>query len=137
MTCVNSALPLELKYENVTVSQDSKVVVRGIALEVGTPKQIMAMGVNTYWAFTGVTAATDCVSANNDSCIGAMHGVFNASLSQTYHPTTKEGWNGTWNTYDNYPDSFTYFNDILACGNNISFANFPFIEHENTDQGCK
>ncbi|KIW68716.1 hypothetical protein PV04_04640 [Phialophora macrospora] len=124
MTCANTASPLLLRWTNITVSSDNRALSRGIALELGSPPQILsllpAIGNNNTFVFN----AADCATSTNDSCIGPKGGVFDPSKSTTYRQTSQTTWNGS-QTRELEGGSYIYFNDYLGVTTSSTIYGFP------------
>lgn len=128
MLCRNSASPLLLAWNNVTVSQDGVAITRGIEVALGSPKQVFSLipsiGDNDMFVFN----IADCISASNDTCIAERGGVFDSNSSTTYQLTTQSAWNGT---YEVTQGSYIYFNDELNVGYGGVVPGYPVFMDQN------
>lgn len=131
MTCANSAEPLGLIMENVTVSPDGKAKDWGIAIGVGTPQQILAVGPTLAIQNVFLFLSSSCSSSGNDTCLASNGGVYNSAASTTFTQTTLESWNGSHSdATSNY--SSIYFNDRLHFGSSGSLQDFPLTVADPT-----
>lgn len=117
MSCKTNVEPLQLSFSNVTLTTDGRANSNGIALQVGTPGQILALTPSTLVADSVLTNRATCGTDANSSCIQSIGGGFDASASSSFIASTADGWNGSSVKTDlgaliNVPS--TYFNDLLT-----------------------
>lgn len=124
MSCANSAQPLGLTIENVTVSSDGKAVLRGVAVGIGNPQQVMSLSPTTSDSNAWLFLPSACSSTTNDTCLAFNGGEYNSAASTTFAQTTKDAWNGTHDSQA-FNWSVIYFNDQFRVGTSAYFEGFP------------
>lgn len=125
MTCANTASPLLLPWENLTVSSDGQIIQRGIRLGFGTPEQLVSLRPRTSRSDIWLFDATDC--DGDPACIGISGGVYNVSASSTIINTSKQYWNGSYGTLAKDDGNNTYFYDVLHFNDDTSSSGYPFF----------
>lgn len=133
MSCKSGIEPLKLGFSNVTLLSNGQALSNGVAVQVGTPGQILALTPSTLSNNTLLTNSAFCAS-NNSACISTIGGGFNPSDSSTYESTTIDAWNGSLENVAYYDALLnvhgTYFNDDLTIGVNQkaqTIPGFPFL----------
>lgn len=129
MSCVNSAPPLRLAIENVTVSPDGMASHKGISISIGNPQQIISVIPTLYERNIRTYLPATC--GGNDTCLAIYGGAFDNSKSSTYVQTSKDAWNGTHNYDGAYAYASVYFNDQLRFGRNGSIMSYPMLIWNN------
>lgn len=129
MSCSTQIEPLQLRFSNVTLTNDGRANSNGIALQIGSPGQILSLTPTTLLNNTAVTNRETCSSSTNTSCIESIGGGFNPSDSSSFRTATSDSWNGSVETdldsLINVPS--TYFNDILALSSSRTLPGFPLL----------
>lgn len=134
MSCKSGIKPLQLAFSNITLTNNGQANSHGIAIQVGTPGQILAITPSTLGNNTILTNKGTCGSSTNTSCIQSIGGGFDPSTSSSFIATTANAWNGSVTDYTFYQTLVntpaTYFNDkVTVASNQESFAlpGFPLL----------
>lgn len=116
MACKSQIEPLQLKFSNVTLTNDGQANRMGLALQFGSPGQIIALTPSTLVNNTVLTNRASCGSNANSSCIQSIGGGFDPSASSDFHSSVPAAWNGSAESgadvLINIPS--IYFNDVLT-----------------------
>ncbi|KAH8695892.1 hypothetical protein GQ44DRAFT_765039 [Phaeosphaeriaceae sp. PMI808] len=121
-----SITPLTLTWTNITVTQDGLGVARGIELGVGSPHQIFAFRPSTTLNNTRVNNVRNCGSAANNSCIGALGGVFDPQNSKSFAVSIKSQWNGSAIDEEGN-SSYLYFNEDVGFQSQGDVVGYPLV----------
>lgn len=132
MSCESQTKPLQLRFSNVTLTNDGLANLNGIAMQFGSPGQIIALTPSTLMNNTVVTNRESCGSDANSSCIQSIGGGFDPSKSSSFGASTADAWNGS---VEADIDLFinqrtTYLNDELTVAvdqSSQSLSEFPLL----------
>ncbi|KPI44611.1 uncharacterized protein AB675_8726 [Cyphellophora attinorum] len=127
MTCQNGIAPLQLPISNVTVSSDGRSVSRGIEFGIGTPQQIVSLGISLSDSDTFVFNQAQCNSTVQAICSGRLGGMYDPEASSSYTKVTRAQWNGTTDKELFTAANYIFFQEHIQYGANISSSGFPLF----------
>lgn len=136
MACSNIQ-PIQLAFQNISLNSDFHAINYGVALEVGTPPQILSLTPTPFWnnTFVNPTSSHRC-NNTNDTCLSITGGLFDYNASSSYVYSGAGTWNGSPEgnqILDNAKNPW-YFNDILEVAGH-HFPGFPFATQSNNQYG--
>jgi hypothetical protein len=127
MSCQNGIAPLQLPISNVTVSSDGRSVSRGIEFGIGTPQQIVSLGISLSDSDTFVFNQAQCNSSIQAICSGRLGGMYDPEASSSYTKVTRAQWNGTTDKELFTAANYIFFQEHIQYGANISSTGFPLF----------
>ncbi|KAK5941903.1 hypothetical protein PMZ80_005854 [Knufia obscura] len=135
MSCTSGIEPLQLTFQDITLTNDGKAQSHGIAVQIGSPPQTFSLTPTTFMNNTFVNNIATCGSESNSTCVSIIGGGYDASASSTFASSTYDAWNGSAESTE---DAFIalagsiYFNDILSVAAQ-KLSGFPLLIQANSN----